>query len=93
MSMNAVIAGVVILVVAGDMAGLYWFARRFGAFAPVRPETTAIASSSVDISTKPNPRERPVSRSMITFADVTVPNGATAACNVSSVVEYDKPPK
>ena len=39
MSMNAVIAGVVILVVAGDMAGLYWFARRFGAFAPVRPET------------------------------------------------------
>ena len=42
MSMNAVIAGVVILVVAGDMAGLYWFARRLGAVAPVRPETTAI---------------------------------------------------
>ena len=42
MSMNVVIVIAVIMVIAGDMAGLYWFARRFGAFAPVRPEAKTI---------------------------------------------------
>lgn len=55
MSMNAVIAGVVILVVVGDMAGLYWFARRFGAFAPVRPETTTIEPMWIAYNTHSGP--------------------------------------
>jgi membrane protein DedA with SNARE-associated domain len=42
MSMNVVIVIVVVGVIAGDIAGLYYFARRFGAFVPVRPETTTI---------------------------------------------------
>jgi hypothetical protein len=36
------IVAIVILVIASDMAMLYYFARRFGAFVPVRPETKTI---------------------------------------------------
>jgi DNA gyrase inhibitor GyrI len=42
MSTNAVIVIVVIGVIAGDVAGLYYFARRFGAFVPLKPETKAL---------------------------------------------------
>ena len=50
------------------------------------------ASSSVDISTNPNPFERPLMRSWIIAADSTVPACANASCNELSVVSYDKPP-
>jgi hypothetical protein len=36
----------------------------------------AWASWSEPISTNPNPLDRPVSRSMMTWADSTVPNGS-----------------
>ena len=39
MSMNVVIVIVVIGVIAGDIATLWWFAKRFGAFVPLRPDT------------------------------------------------------
>ena len=48
------------------------------------PLMAACASASVPISTKPKPFERPVSRSIMTLADVTVPNCANAACSDSS---------
>ena len=48
------------------------------------PLIAACASASLDISTKPKPFERPVSRSIITLAEVTVPNCANAACSDSS---------
>ena len=44
-------------------------------FMPLMPDC---ASASEPISTKPKPLERPVSRSIITLADVTVPNCANA---------------
>ena len=40
----------------------------------------AWASWSLPISTKPKPLERPVSRSMITCADSTVPYGSNICC-------------
>ena len=48
----------------------------------------ALTASSAPsaISTKPKPRERPVSRSIMTCALITVPNGAKAVCRSSSVV-------
>jgi hypothetical protein len=52
----------------------------------------ACASTALDISTKPKPLERPVSRSIMTFAEVTVPNCANAACNDSSRTEYARLP-
>src|SRR5438552_16636077 len=44
------------------------------------------ASSLVDISTKANPRERPVSRSSTRLADSTVPAWATSCCSSWLVV-------
>ena len=38
------------------------------------------------IATNPNPRERPVSRSVITFADDTSPNCANKFCKLSLLV-------
>jgi len=55
MSMNVVIIAAVILVIGGDLAGLYWFARRFGAFTPVHPETTTIAPMWIAYNTHPGP--------------------------------------
>jgi hypothetical protein len=59
---------------------------------PLRDEIARSASSVVAISTKPKPRERPVSRSVITAAESTVPNRAKAARNPSLEVENDSPP-
>src|SRR6266481_9323574 len=66
----------------------------------VRPSTTwplnlfaaASASSALVISTKPNPRERPVSRSVTTVADSTPPAAAKSSRRPSSVVAKDNPP-
>jgi len=41
---------------------------------PFMPLMAACASASLPISTKPKPLERPVSRSIMTFALVTLPN-------------------
>ena len=48
----------------------------------------ALASWSVLISTKPKPFDRPVSRSMMTCADSTVPKGANicSRCAVGHAV-------
>jgi hypothetical protein len=45
----------------------------------------ALASWSVPISTNPNPFERPVSRSLMTWADSTLPNGANICSKALSV--------
>src|SRR5512145_1628492 len=50
------------------------------------------ASSSPAISTNPKPRERPVSRSVITAADCTGPNRANASRRPSLDVENERPP-
>src|SRR5437773_1481022 len=50
------------------------------------------ASSGVAISTNPKPRERPVSRSVTTLADSTLPAAAKASRRRSLEVEKDKPP-
>src|SRR5919206_1746543 len=50
------------------------------------------ASSGVAISTKPKPRERPVSRSVTTAADSTVPVAAKTSRRRSLEVEKDSPP-
>ena len=47
----------------------------------------ACASASEPISTKPKPLERPVSRSIITLADVTLPNWLNACISESSRTE------
>jgi hypothetical protein len=46
------------------------------------------ASASVDISTKPNPRESPDMRSVITAADSTVPHWAKYCRRVSERVRW-----
>jgi hypothetical protein len=50
------------------------------------------ASSSVDISTNPKPRERPVSRSVITRAELTIPKRANASRRLSFEVVNESPP-
>src|SRR5688500_2781892 len=50
------------------------------------------ASSGVAISTKPKPRERPVSRSVTTAADSTLPVAAKTSRRRSLEVEKDNPP-
>src|SRR5262245_63534694 len=50
------------------------------------------ASSLELISTKPNPRDRPVNLSVITRADSTVPCAEKISCNCPSVVAYGRPP-
>src|SRR5262249_20227018 len=45
----------------------------------------AWASWSLPISTKPKPLDRPVSRSMMTWADCTVPCGANSCSSAASV--------
>src|SRR5271165_1039635 len=52
----------------------------------------ACACSPLSISTKPKPFERPVSRSMMTWADCTVPCGPNRFCRSLSVVPYDRLP-
>src|SRR5947209_6544254 len=52
----------------------------------------AWASWLEPISTKPKPFERPVSRSMMTWADCTVPCGANIASRSASVTPYARLP-
>src|SRR5881397_1335984 len=59
---------------------------------PLNFLTAASASSAVAISTKPNPRERPVSRSVTTVADSTAPAWANSSRSRSLDVEKDRPP-
>ena len=54
--------------------------------APFIPAIAARPSSAFGISTKPKPRDRPVSRSWMTCADSTVPNLEKAERNCSSLV-------
>jgi len=60
--------------------------------APFIPLIARSASSLVAISTKPKPRERPVSRSIMTTADSTIPYRANAVRRPSFEVENDSPP-
>src|SRR5688572_21383602 len=50
------------------------------------------ASSGLDISTKPKPRDCPVNLSAITRADSTVPCAANKVVSCISVAAYGKPP-
>src|SRR5882724_10393704 len=59
---------------------------------PLNLFAAASASSALVISTKPNPRERPVSRSVTTVADSTPPAAAKSSRRPSSVVAKDNPP-
>src|ERR1051325_834842 len=51
-----------------------------------------LASSAVDISTNPKPRDCPVNLSVITLADSTVPCDVNSWFNCTSVVEKGRPP-
>ncbi len=57
-----------------------------------RAPSARSASSEVAISTKPKPRDRPVSRSVMTAADSTTPYRAKAARRLSFEVVKDRPP-
>src|SRR5437667_6807286 len=59
---------------------------------PLRRDTAAVASSFVAISTKPKPRDRPVSRSVTTVGDWTSPKPAKASRRRSFDVEKERPP-
>jgi hypothetical protein len=50
------------------------------------------ASSSVDIVTNPNPRLRPVSRSVITWTSVTVPKAENDSRSSSEVARKGRLP-
>lgn len=54
--------------------------------AAVDPVDGFLPLAVIGISTNPNPRERPVSRSVITFADDTSPNCANKFCKLSLLV-------
>jgi hypothetical protein len=56
------------------------------------PLIAAVPSSGVENSTKPNPRDRPLTRSITTSADVTLPNFPNSFLRASSVVEYARFP-
>ncbi len=60
--------------------------------APFMASIARWASSGVDIVTKPNPRERPVARSNIRTASMTVPCAANASWRLFSVVLNDRFP-
>jgi len=65
-----------------------------------RPSTSAPLSASIarwqassdSISTKPNPRERPVSRSEITSAELTPPWALNKASKEADVVDQGRLP-
>ena len=59
---------------------------------PFMPLMAACASGSEPISTKPKPFERPVSRSIMTLADDTVPYCANACWRSSSRTLYERLP-
>src|SRR5262249_40821308 len=59
---------------------------------PFNLAMASFASASVDISTKPKPLLRPVSRSVMIFADSTVPNAANISEREVSLIEKGKLP-
>src|SRR5256712_6766768 len=59
---------------------------------PLRRLMACSASSGVAISTKPKPRDRPVSRSVTTRADSTLPWAAKTSRRRSLDVENERPP-
>src|SRR5207249_2391265 len=61
-------------------------------FVPFKRLMACSASSGVAISTNPKPRDRPVSRSVTTLADSTVPAPAKASRRRSVEVENERPP-
>ena len=61
--------------------------RRPSSSRPLSWEIAFCASSVVAISTKPNPRDWPEKRSVITVADCTLPLWAKNSRSVSLVVE------
>src|SRR5213593_743106 len=75
----------------GAFAFSTWIVRP-SRFVPLRRLMACSASSGVAISTNPKPRERPVSRSVTTLADSTLPTAAKASRRRSLEVEKDKPP-
>ena len=59
---------------------------------PFNAVMAAFASSAVDISTKPKPRDCPVNLSVITRADSTVPCAENKLLSCDSVAAYGNPP-
>ena len=59
---------------------------------PSRARIASSAALASSISTKPKPRERPVSRSVITFTDSTLPWLSNRVRSSSSVVENERFP-
>src|SRR5512147_1672591 len=51
-----------------------------------------LASDSLDISTKPKPRDRPVWRSVMTFAETTLPCASKADFKASSFTAHGRLP-
>ena len=59
---------------------------------PANISIAFLASSTVLISTKPKPLERPESRSVMTLADSTVPAAAKASARLCQACLYEKDP-
>src|SRR5437867_13273811 len=77
--------------VPGAFAFSTWIVRP-SRLVPLRRLMACSASSGVAISTKPKPRDRPVSRSVTTLADSTLPAAAKASRRRSLEVENARPP-
>src|SRR5438093_8602708 len=75
----------------GAFAFSTWIVRP-SRLVPLRRLMACSASSGVAISTKPKPRDRPVSRSVTTLADSTLPVAAKASRRRSFEVENERPP-
>src|SRR5439155_7393681 len=75
----------------GAFAFSSWMVRP-SRLVPLRRLMACSASSGVAISTKPKPRDRPVSRSVTTLADSTLPAAAKASRRRSLEVENARPP-
>src|SRR5881296_3602921 len=75
----------------GAFAFSTWIVRP-SRLVPLRRLMACSASSGVAISTKPKPRDRPVSRSVTTLADSTLPAAAKASRRRSLEVENARPP-
>ena len=59
---------------------------------PFKPSIAALAASGLSMVTKPNPRARPVSRSIIRLVSTTVPYAAKASWRSFSVVLKERFP-
>src|SRR5262249_47208561 len=74
----------------GAFAFSTWIVRP-SRFVPLRRLMACSASSGVAISTNPKPRDRPVSRSVPTLADSTLPTAAKASRRRSLAVGKERP--